>query len=404
MGCGNGKQASAATDLGSAGTQQLQLQAVAVPAAAVPPPGAAVAQAVGSARAAAEPVPAGPVYSVIINTPIVMTDGRAYHPHAQQRGRGHAPPHHHAHSAPRASSDAGGGGGARPPWAGDLSDFGGGGGGSGGGGGVAGLFAGGGGGGGGGGSGVAELFAAGRGGGAGSGGGGGGSGVSGLFVGGGGGAGLFLDGRGGAHADSGIDGHPLHAGELMALMSMPGMFPFQGIAFDMNSGENGAVTSSVTSIRVVNGVPVTETRVTRTTDGHVDSRETRRTIGHAIEQRTIDVGGGPGFTVTRGLAPGQDFEELWAAVPAALRAFALAGAAGPAPNSATSRQLAHVETCMLDADGAAKHVLCAVCQEELHEGEKCWKLPCKHEFHARCIEPWFERADTCPLCRAHLDA
>lgn len=30
-------------------------------------------------------------------------------------------------------------------------------------------------------------------------------------------------------------------------------------------------------------------------------------------------------------------------------------------------------------------------------------LDCQHLFHRECILPWFERHDTCPICRKAVD-
>ncbi|CAL9779814.1 unnamed protein product [Musa acuminata subsp. burmannicoides] len=45
-------------------------------------------------------------------------------------------------------------------------------------------------------------------------------------------------------------------------------------------------------------------------------------------------------------------------------------------------------------------VECAVCLNELEEGEKMRALPrCGHCFHMECIDMWFHSHSTCPLCR-----
>ncbi|XP_019197197.1 PREDICTED: RING-H2 finger protein ATL39-like [Ipomoea nil] len=46
-------------------------------------------------------------------------------------------------------------------------------------------------------------------------------------------------------------------------------------------------------------------------------------------------------------------------------------------------------------------IICAVCLENLKNGDKCRVLPkCKHCFHAQCIEPWLITSGACPICRA----
>jgi len=43
---------------------------------------------------------------------------------------------------------------------------------------------------------------------------------------------------------------------------------------------------------------------------------------------------------------------------------------------------------------------CSICQEEFQEGSKdVMKIKCKHLFHKQCIDAWFTKHSTCPLCR-----
>mmetsp|Transcript_40415 Transcript_40415/g.35874 ORF Transcript_40415/g.35874 Transcript_40415/m.35874 type:complete len:106 (-) Transcript_40415:58-375(-) len=46
---------------------------------------------------------------------------------------------------------------------------------------------------------------------------------------------------------------------------------------------------------------------------------------------------------------------------------------------------------------------CTVCTHKFGEGEKIWKLPCKHIFHEKCIGPWLGKNHTCPNCRMNLE-
>lgn len=44
---------------------------------------------------------------------------------------------------------------------------------------------------------------------------------------------------------------------------------------------------------------------------------------------------------------------------------------------------------------------CCICQVEYQNNDQLTQLPCSHEFHTQCIEPWI-RDHSCPVCRASL--
>jgi len=46
---------------------------------------------------------------------------------------------------------------------------------------------------------------------------------------------------------------------------------------------------------------------------------------------------------------------------------------------------------------------CPVCQTALADGERVRAVvKCQHLFHAKCLEPWLETNNTCPLCRIEI--
>ncbi|XP_026444414.1 E3 ubiquitin-protein ligase SDIR1-like [Papaver somniferum] len=42
---------------------------------------------------------------------------------------------------------------------------------------------------------------------------------------------------------------------------------------------------------------------------------------------------------------------------------------------------------------------CSVCLEQVNEGEIIRTLPCLHQFHSSCIDPWLRQQGTCPVCK-----
>eukprot|EP00184_Porphyridium_aerugineum_P003597 CAMPEP_0184694178 /NCGR_PEP_ID=MMETSP0313-20130426/2217_1 /TAXON_ID=2792 /ORGANISM="Porphyridium aerugineum, Strain SAG 1380-2" /LENGTH=751 /DNA_ID=CAMNT_0027152419 /DNA_START=610 /DNA_END=2865 /DNA_ORIENTATION=+ len=43
---------------------------------------------------------------------------------------------------------------------------------------------------------------------------------------------------------------------------------------------------------------------------------------------------------------------------------------------------------------------CAICLCEFETDEMVRKLPCKHQFHSECLDPWIAANDSCPFCRS----
>lgn len=55
-----------------------------------------------------------------------------------------------------------------------------------------------------------------------------------------------------------------------------------------------------------------------------------------------------------------------------------------------------------NVEAGAEEDLCAVCLSELDNKVK--HLPCRHTFHAECIDMWGDQSHQCPLCKAEVPA
>ncbi|OBT67810.1 hypothetical protein VE03_02429 [Pseudogymnoascus sp. 23342-1-I1] len=60
-------------------------------------------------------------------------------------------------------------------------------------------------------------------------------------------------------------------------------------------------------------------------------------------------------------------------------------------------------TSQPDAEAANEHLGCSICTEDFTKGEDVRVLPCNHQYHPACIDPWLLNVSgTCPLCRVDL--
>ncbi|XAR60635.1 hypothetical protein NMG60_11034089 [Bertholletia excelsa] len=48
---------------------------------------------------------------------------------------------------------------------------------------------------------------------------------------------------------------------------------------------------------------------------------------------------------------------------------------------------------------ADDELTCTICLEQVNRGELVRSLPCLHQFHANCIDPWLRQQGTCPVCK-----
>ncbi|CAA7392743.1 unnamed protein product [Spirodela intermedia] len=52
-----------------------------------------------------------------------------------------------------------------------------------------------------------------------------------------------------------------------------------------------------------------------------------------------------------------------------------------------------------DRRSPADELTCSVCLEQVYAGELVRILPCLHQFHVACIDPWLRQQGTCPVCK-----
>lgn len=60
----------------------------------------------------------------------------------------------------------------------------------------------------------------------------------------------------------------------------------------------------------------------------------------------------------------------------------------------------HTETTL--KSGSTSEI-CLVCQCSYEDGDRVMHLPCKHYYHADCIDQWLQRNNTCPVCKASIE-
>lgn len=61
----------------------------------------------------------------------------------------------------------------------------------------------------------------------------------------------------------------------------------------------------------------------------------------------------------------------------------------------------------LAGTGAGKGVkdeerTCTICLDDFIKGDLARKLPCDHQFHVNCVDPWLQKNKLCPVCKAEV--
>ncbi|XP_061162816.1 RING finger protein 215-like [Saccostrea echinata] len=68
----------------------------------------------------------------------------------------------------------------------------------------------------------------------------------------------------------------------------------------------------------------------------------------------------------------------------------------------TFKALSSMKTKKVKKNQVSPHDLCAICLELFNKKQKLRVLPCSHEFHTKCVDPWLVKNRTCPLCKFNI--
>lgn len=75
------------------------------------------------------------------------------------------------------------------------------------------------------------------------------------------------------------------------------------------------------------------------------------------------------------------------------------GSDGLGPYPTAKKVIEELPTQIITKEEAEKKNTCSVCLGHLEEDNEVKTLLCKHQFHTKCILPWLEKVNTCPVCR-----
>ncbi|GAV75174.1 zf-RING_2 domain-containing protein [Cephalotus follicularis] len=68
-------------------------------------------------------------------------------------------------------------------------------------------------------------------------------------------------------------------------------------------------------------------------------------------------------------------------------------------SSSAEQKKQDIPTAVGSMKASDDELTCSVCLEQVNVGELVRTLPCLHQFHANCIDPWLRQQGTCPVCK-----
>ena len=120
----------------------------------------------------------------------------------------------------------------------------------------------------------------------------------------------------------------------------------------------------------------------------------------------------PGYEdlIELGRAIGDVKAERWAfkaqsvidSLPCVVHNAAALAAAGKSPASSSassSSSSASSSSCPSSVEAPCYDPMCIFCQDKYADGDRVRILPCKHAFHADCVDEWLKTKDSCPICK-----
>lgn len=51
----------------------------------------------------------------------------------------------------------------------------------------------------------------------------------------------------------------------------------------------------------------------------------------------------------------------------------------------------------------AQDKTCSICLGTFEKDDIVMIMPCKHNFHPKCLKSWLEKTNSCPVCRYELE-